>query len=271
MRTFFLLIASLLLSGSNIEAYSRIVSLKPSATEMIFALGAGNQLVGVTTYCKHPAEARKIAKIGGYSNPNLETIISLKPDLVVLIPDSTSPRVFEALQRASIETLVLKGKTWNDVLEDLRALGRKLGASEKAEALVRGLENAADSIPVPSTNPPRTAYLVVQRTPLMVAGRGTFLSDILARSGLKNLGDEAVLAYPRLSLETLLQKNPDVILDMDQTGEDTGKEFWGKFPTLNAVKNGYVHFLDADLFVPGPRIGDALKRIREAAASKTSR
>ncbi|QQR81627.1 MAG: cobalamin-binding protein [Deltaproteobacteria bacterium] len=246
----------LLLFTQEASAYSRLISLKPSATEMIFALGAGDRLVGVTTYCKHPAEAEKIAKVGGYSNPNLEKIISLKPDLVILIPDATSPRVYEALQRAHIETLVLKGKTLHDIFDDLKTLGEKLDVANKAQSLVEKLQTEIKSIP--QTEHKQTAYMVVQRNPLIIAGRGTFLSELMSLAGLKNLGDQASLPYPRLSLEILLQKNPDMILDIDATPEEN---FWGKFPTLKAYKNKKIFFFDANLFIPSTQIVETLKTV----------
>ena len=239
--------------------YSRLVSLKPSATDMIFALGEGDKLVGVTTYCKRPSEAQKIEKVGGYSNPNVEKIISLKPDLVVLIPDATSPRVYEALQRAHIDTLVLKGKSLNDIFVDLETLGEKLGVAEKAKTLSKKLKTEIDQIKqVKKDQTTHTAYMVVQRKPLIVAGGGTFLSELLTLAGFKNLGESSTLPYPRLSVETFLQNRPDVIFDIDAAEEE---DFWGSFPSLPAVRNHQVIHLPADLFVPDTHIVETLKEM----------
>ncbi len=239
--------------------YSRLVSLKPSATDMIFALGEGDKLVGVTTYCKRPSEAQKIEKVGGYSNPNVEKIISLKPDLVVLIPDATSPRVYEALQRAHIDTLVLKGKSLNDIFVDLETLGEKLGVAEKAKTLSKKLKTEIDQIKqVKKDQSSQTAYMVVQRKPLIVAGGGTFLSELLALAGFKNLGESSTLPYPRLNMETFLQNRPDVIFDIDAAAEE---DFWGSFPSLPAVRNQKVIHLPADLFVPDTHVVETLKEM----------
>ena len=246
--------------SKTLSAYSRIVSLKPNLTEILFALGAGDRMVGVTTYCKHPPEALKISKIGGYSNPSLEKILLLKPDLVVMIPDSTSPQLEISLQKAWIETLVLKTNSLEDVYGSIEKLGERIQKVEKAQKIVKEMKEKM--LNFPKEKFPKKGILVIQRNPLMVVGSGTFLSDLLKLARIENIAGGSKLAYPRFSMEQLIAHSPDVIFDMDTAPDPF---FWKKYTSLPAVKNNSVYFLDPDLFVPGPRLPKALEKLHEAS------
>ncbi len=261
--------------------YQRLISLKPNLTEILFALGVGDHVVGVTTYCKHPPEALKISKIGGYSNPSLEKILLLKPDLVVMIPDSTSPQLEASIRKAGIATLVLKTNSLEDVYESIEKLGEKIQKGERAQKLVREMKHnmcvssresaSGGDVAISRVNSgdcfaslamTKKGILVIQRSPLIVVGSGTFLSDLLKFAGIENIAGGSKLAYPRFSMEQLIANSPDVIFDMD-TAPDP--DFWEKYTSLPAVKNNSVYFLDPDLFVPGPRLPKALKNLHEAS------
>lgn len=241
----------------TLTAYNRIISLKPNLTEILFSLGAGDKIVGDTTYCKHPPEAQKIEKIGGYSNPNLEKILFLKPDLVVMVPDSTSPRLELAIRRAGIETLILKTDSINDIYDTISQLSKKIDSPEKGDRLIQSLKKQIQS-EVSFSCPVKKGIFVVQRNPLIVVGSHTFLSDLLQLASIDNIAGQSKLPYPHLSFDQVLAQRPEIIFDMDPAPA-TG--FWEKYSSLPAVKTKSIIFLTPDLFIPGPRLPEALKQL----------
>ncbi|HSA59297.1 MAG TPA: cobalamin-binding protein [bacterium] len=244
----------------------RIVSFRPNVTEILFALGLGDQVVGVTTFCTHPPEAQKIAKIGGYSNRSLEKILSLKPDLAVIVPDATTPRLESALQRSGVAVLSVKADSLEDVMASIRSIAAKTGVPGRGETLIASLRDRIDAAAAKAKGrPARKALMVIQRRPLIVAGGGTFLDSLLKLAGAENIAGASRLPYPNFSMETVIARAPDVIIDMDAT--DTG-DFWSRYASLPAVKNGAVKKLPADLFVPGPRIPEALDALIQATQSR---
>jgi iron complex transport system substrate-binding protein len=247
-------------------SYERIVSFRPNVTEILFALGLGPKVVGVTTFCKYPPEARKIEKIGGYFNRSLEKILTLKPDLVVLVPDATTPKIEAALHRSGVEVLVVKADTMPDVERAIRDIGTKTGTSPSAESLIADMNRKRDDLmKYRKDGPKKKALLVIQRRPLIAAGGGTFLDDLLKDAGLENIAGSSSLPYPHFSLETAIARSPDVIIDLDPS--DAG-DYWSRYPSMKAVKNGAVTKLPPDLFVPGPRIPEALKALVDIARSQ---
>ncbi|HEX5036718.1 MAG TPA: helical backbone metal receptor [bacterium] len=247
-------------------SYERIVSFRPNVTEILFALGLGSKVVGVTSFCRYPPEAEKIEKIGGYFNRSLEKTLSLKPDLVVMVPDATTPKVEAALRRSKIEVVVVKADTVSDVETAVRTIAAKAGVSDKAEALIQNMHLRREAL-LKSVDglPKKKALMVIQRRPLIAAGGGTFLDDLLKDAGLQNIAGSSSLPYPHFSLETVIAKAPEVIIDLDPS--DAG-DYWSRYPSLPAVKNGAVAKLSPDLFVPGPRIPDALQALIDATRAR---
>jgi cobalamin transport system substrate-binding protein len=258
-----LLFPLVLLIGAPSEAlsYDRLVSFRPNVTEILFALGLGDKVVGVTTFCRYPPEAQKIEKIGGYFNRSVEKILSLKPDLVVMVPDATTAKAESALRRSGVEVLTVKADSAQDVEDAIRAIAAKTGTEKAGDSLIAGMHTKRDAL-VRSVEglPKRRALLVIQRQPLIAAGGGTFLDSLLKDAGLVNIAGGSSLPYPRFSLETVLVKGPEVIIDLDPS--DAG-DYWSRYPSIPAVKSGAVVRLPPDLFVPGPRIPDALKALIE--------
>jgi iron complex transport system substrate-binding protein len=254
----------LILFPSAAFPYDRIISFRPNVTEILFALDLGPRVVGVTTFCRYPPEAEKIEKIGGYFNRNLERILSLKPDLVVLVPDTTTPKIESALKRSGVEVLVVKADTLEDVEGSIRAIAAKTGVPARGEALVSRMRREMGVLKHSIKNRPgKKTVLVLQRRPLVVAGGGTFLDSLLKLAGAENIAGGSSLPYPHFSLETLLSRAPEVIIDLDPS--DAG-DYWSRYPSIPAVKNGDVVSLSPDLFVPSPRMTEALKVLIEKMA-----
>ncbi len=257
-KTFLLLatIAALLPRAAAGEP-QRIISFRPNVTEILFALGLGPKVVGVTDFCRYPPKAEKIEKIGGYFNRRLEKILSLKPDLVILVPDATTAKIESALKRSGIETLVLRADSIEDVYDSIEKIAEAGVVSERGKALIARIRTdmeAKSRAARPLSK--KKVLLVIQRRPLITAGGGTFLDRLLVLAGGENIAASSKLPYPQFSMEAVVARAPEVIIDFDAS--DPG-DFWDRHASIPAVKNGAVRRLKPDLFVPSPRLPQALQ------------
>ena len=244
------------------KAPSRIISLAPSVTEMLFAIGAGTQVVGVTQFCDFPAEAKQKTKVG-YTNPNLESLVALDPDLIVAPQEFLKPDLIGKLEQLKIPVFILADRTVEDVFAHIQTLGRMLDRSTEATALGMDLRQHIARIKArtQSAVPVRVLY-VLNSEPLITVGPGSFIDQLIGLAGGVNVAAKSVTAYPRLSMEVVLQENPDILIF--PTGEAEGiseseQQAWRKWSTLAAVKQNNLRQIPADLLNrPGPRIGKAL-------------
>jgi iron complex transport system substrate-binding protein len=264
---FFLCIAAAL--GANPP--QRIVSTAPSITEMLYALGLGDRVAGVTNYCRYPPEARLKPKIGDYTSPNLEAIAALRPDLVII---QTNPvRLAERLTALHLKTLEINQDDIAALYNSIRVVGGATGAAAEAARLTDSIRGKLEKIRNRTAGLPRTRVMfVVGRTPgrlngLVVAGKASYLNEIIQTAGGENVFRDAPGGYPNVSLEEVLARNPEVIVDMgdmSDTGnvsDDHKREvvgLWQSLPSLAAVKQRRVFPVASDIFVvPGPRVVDA--------------
>jgi iron complex transport system substrate-binding protein len=249
------------------KAPSRIISLAPSVTEMLFAIGAGTQVVGVTQFCDFPAEAKQKTKVG-YTNPNLESLVALDPDLIVAPQEFLKPDLIGKLEQLKIPVFILADRTIEDVFAHIQTLGRMLDRSTEATALGMDLRQHIARIKVrtQSAVPVRVLY-VLNSEPLITVGPGSFIDQLIGLAGGVNVAAKSVTAYPRLSMEVVLQENPDILIF--PTGEAEGiseseQQAWRKWSTLAAVKQNNLRQIPADLLNrPGPRIGKALELLAD--------
>jgi len=250
---------------------ARIVSTAPSVTELLFALGLGSRVVGVTTYCHYPPEVQKLPKVGNYLQFNLETIASLKPDLVVVLNNPT--RIAMQLRSMKINVLELEHETVPEIFRSIDRLGTATGAAAPAQRLAAGLRAKLDSIRVRTAGLPRRKMMfIVGRNPgtldgLVAVGRGSYLNEIMDVAGGVNVFRDAPAPYPKVGLEEIIARNPDVIVDMGDMAQTSGvtdehkqavARLWGRAPTVSAVKQKRVFAVASDIYVvPGPRMVDA--------------
>jgi iron complex transport system substrate-binding protein len=257
----------------------RIVSTAPSLTETLFALGAGDRVVGVTTWCLYPEAARAKPKIGGYSTPSLEAILALRPDLVVL--DDTRGDLAPRLTQIGIPVLNLRLVSLASIDEATRKLARALGAEAAGEALAAKLaaERAAVARFVAGHPRARTLLLIGHSpdalTNIYAAGPASFLGEMLEAAGGDNILAGVTIPYPRISLEEAIGRDPDVILSLLSPPADTtdalvrARRMWSAYPSLRAVRNGGIRVIVDDTMVqPGPRIGQKLLLLAEALHGK---
>ena len=243
----------------------RIVSLAPSHTEVLFALGLGGQIVGVTKYCDYPVEAKQKTQIGGYSDPSVEKIVSLKPDLV--LADSLHKTIVEQLESLKIPVLAIEAKTIDAIPGLIETIGKASGRAEEGRALAAAMRRDMDSIAariggLGERDRPRV-YYELWHDPLMSVGPGSYLHDLITLAGGTNVMAAAKSPYPIASIEAILKSDPQVIIYChgQQKKEDiAGRPGWGR---LEAVKaNKIVLFPDENIFMrSGPRIAEALKSL----------
>lgn len=242
---------------------TRIISTAPSVTEMIFAAGGGDRLVGVTTFCDYPEEAKSIAKIGDTMNPNMETIVALKPDVVFVSTASQIEAFAKTLEQNGIAVYVMNPLSLRDIWSRLRRLGVLFDTSEIAERTI--LDLATREIEVKSKfyaggeMRKIPVFVQISREPLFTVGGGSYIGDVVNEAGGVLLTSSIKEAFPKLSKETALALQPEVII---LSASDDNREPNEVFKNSPAVKNGRVYSIDADILSrPGPRLVDALEQI----------
>lgn len=244
----------------------RVVSLAPNVTENVFAVGAGSKLVGVTTYCDYPAEAQKIAKIGDTIAPNLETIIALKPQLIIASTDSQLEAFIRRADAQNIAVFVTDAKSLDAVFKDLRALGDLLGTKEQAEKLVADLQKRQTAIEekVKGQTPVKT-FFQVSPEPFTI-GRASFITDLIERAGGVSVTADAPESYFKISKETAVALQPEaIILSVNEAMGANNNEPFEAFRSAPAIKNNRVYRLNGDLLVrPGARLVDGLEALAKA-------
>ncbi len=250
----------------------RIVSLVPAVSEMIFAMGAGTRLAGVSSYDRFPPEVSRIPRVGGLIDPDTERIISLRPDLVVLY--STQKELIQRLDRAGIPYYTYEHRALTDIMATVRAIGARIGSTARADALASEMERSLTAIRATTSRLPHpTTLLVFGRDPsslrnVYASGGYGFLHDMLEIAGGTNVFGDIRQQSVQASTEMLLTRRPDVILELrygdSARTTDSAKEVqaWNALGSIPAVRNHRVFTLVGDEFVvPGPRVVDATRTL----------
>lgn len=238
----------------------RAVSLAPSLTEAIFAVGAGDRLVGVTTYCNYPEAAKSIEKIGDTQTPNIERIVALKPDVVFVSTASQLEAFMQTLEQQNISVYVASPKDLDGVIKNLRMFGSMFGTQNTSDELVAELERRLATVDerVREMERPRV-FVQISKEPLFTIGNDSFLTRIVDRAGGVSVTRDVETPYPKLSKETASALDPDVIILSDSADDREPNPVFKNSP---AVKNGRVYKINADIISrPGPRLVDAMEQI----------
>ncbi len=241
----------------------RIVSLAPNLTEIVFALDEGIRLAGVTSYCDYPPAAREKEKVGDTIQPNLEKIISLKPDLVLVSTSSQLERMTSRLDQLSIPVYVTDPRTVREVVSSIRALGKVIGAEEKATALADTMDRRISMVEEQVRDLPRPRVLyVLQIGPLITVGSRTFINDLLTLAGGNSISASETADYPQFSLETVIARAPEVIVAPTSHGGvgPSDEELAKTFASTPAIRKQRIVRVNPDLVTrPGPRIVEGLE------------
>ncbi len=241
----------------------RIVSLVPSVTEVVFAIGAEDVLAGVTDFCDYPPAARKKPSIGGMLAPSLETVVALRPDLVVATTAGNREETFAQLERLQIPVYLVNPTRVADVLDLISRLGALTGHERAAARLAASLDTRIKAVVarVAALPRPRVLY-VLWPEPLIVPGRGSLVSELLALAGGDSVTADAGESYPRYSLEAALAGAPEVIILASHGSAQgpTAREKWERFTSLPAIRAGRLYTADGNLLHRyGPRLVDGLE------------
>lgn len=241
----------------------RIVSLVPGVTEMLFAIGAEEKLIGVTDFCDFPAAARRKSRVGSMLAPSLETVVALQPDLVVATDSGNSDETRVQLERLRLPVYLVNPRGVADVFRTMEQLGTLTGRGARAAEAVAGLQRRVRAVVerVAARPRPRVLY-VVWPEPLIVPGRGAAVSELIELAGGASVTADAAEGYPRWSVEAAVAGAPELIV-LARHGAGTGpvsRDKWERFAGLPAIRTGRIHNVDGDLFHRfGPRVVDALE------------
>jgi len=252
----------------------RVVSLSPSSTEILFALSAGSRVVGVTRYCDYPPEVLvrigdgSLKVVGGFTDPNVEVIVSLRPDLI-LVSSDLQEDVISNLEGKGLTVFGLASTTIDEIMENVRMVGRILGMAESAESLTQSMTMRIDAVTSQTrqvADRPRV-YYEVWYDPLMSVGQGTYLNDLIALAGGANIFSGSTAPYPVVNSETVIDADPQIIVvakgymgAIEKTRSKI-KDRLG-WSSISAVRNDRIYEIDEDiLYRQGPRIVDGLETL----------
>ena len=254
----------------------RIISLAPSITETVYALGLGNKVVAVTDYCDYPSDVLSLPKVGGFINPNLEAIVALQPDLVILLANQT--KTVEQLQQLNIPILTVRNTTLNDIQQAISLIGQQTQHQTQAQQLLDDIELQINTIQQYVAELPQPRVMIAighsigsgQIESIYIAGQHDFYNDLITLAGGQNVYQDKKIKVPSLSTEGILQLNPQVILDIFPEADDHDAKLdqvlqqWQTLKYVDAVKNNRVHIIEQDYAtIPGPRVFQLLKQMAQ--------
>jgi iron complex transport system substrate-binding protein len=247
---------------------NRVVSLTPSVTETLFALGAGQRVVGVSRYCDYPPEVTLLPRVGTFLVPVVEAVASLAPDLVITSPTPGNQGAVEALERAGLRVAIVQEGSAGiaDVRQMIAATAELVDLEIEGAALVTSLGSALEEVRKEvAGRPPRSVAVVLGHEPLVLAGPTSYLGELVVVAGGRNIADSLGGKWPRVGWEFLIAAEPEVIIDAssDVAGATEAERLaraWSRYQMLPAVRDGRIHGHGGFLLLrPGPRLGDAAR------------
>ncbi len=259
-------------AASGAASCQRMIALAPNLSETLFALGLGDRVVGVDDYSHWPPEVEKLPRLGGLFNPNLERIVSLKPDLAVLVPSERD--IGKKLERFGIDSLIISNETLADIERSFHIIADHCGVPEAGDRLAAEWREGMRPDPLPGA--PRvllsTGRSAGRLADLVVAGPDTFLDEMLQRLGAVNAFGDAPIRYPEVGMEEIVARAPDVIVELraDPAGPEVLRRLvddWKALPQVPAVRKGRIEVIGGDhILIPGPRLPLFYRELRTALA-----
>lgn len=246
----------------------RIVSLSPSTTEAIFAVGAGEQLVGRSRYCDYPKDVEKLPQVGGYVDPSYEAILALKPDLVVGARGPAGAAIAERLEARGIATFFPQTETLAQVSEMILGIGQRTDRGAEAKSFVDKMNDRIRAIEAGIAEKPKVRVLLVfGLEPISVAGPGGFPDEMLKKAGATNVVTSGG-TYPTLNIERVLTLDPDVVINAAMAERDSAQRMNAQAPgwsRVRAVREGHLVKIDDEAILrPGPRIAEGIEILAKA-------
>jgi iron complex transport system substrate-binding protein len=245
---------------------ARIVSLAPSSTEIVYALGAGDRLVGVCSACDRPAEVARVPRVGGYLSPSVEAVIAARPDLVIAVPSPGNREAVRAIERAGIRVLVVRDRRLDDLWTSIRDVADALGAPAAGAALADGVHRGLDDVARRVAGLPRRRVLVVVgHNPLIAVGGGSLQDELVEIAGGINVAGDAGEVWPKIAAELVVARAPEVIVDAAMGSDTAGAALFANLVTVPAVRDGRVVVLREDAYLrASPRVAVAARALAAA-------
>ena len=249
-----------------LHSAKRIVSMAPSITEILFALGLNEELVGVTDFCDYPEAALAKPRIGGFVNPKIERIVSLKPDLILATRDGNRMETVHRIEDLGFPIFVIDPKGFDGVMKTIKNIGEIVLRQEESTKIVRDMmtrkENVA-RLTRPLSKP--KVFFQMGYAPMMTVGKGSLADDLIRMAGGRSISEDESMSYKLYSIETILSKAPEVIIVSSMEHKRDHSHFlkmWQKWKTIPAVKMNAVYLIDSNLVDrPSPRIVEGLETI----------
>lgn len=248
------------------ERVERAVSLAPNLTEIVFAVGAGDRLVGRTSFDNYPPEAERVPTVGDTMNPNIESIIAAKPQVVLVSTASQIETFTKTLESQGITVFVTNPTSLEEIYQSIEKIGQIFDRKGKAAELVDDLKKRVAAVAGKSRGAsPVRVFVQIDKASLYTVGRDSFITDLVEKAGGVSVTNDVETAYPKISKETALALKPEAMILSESPGNDEPNEIFKNSP---AVREGRVYKIDADILSrPGPRVVDALEQIAEALGS----
>lgn len=239
----------------------RIISSAPNITEILFALGVGDKVVGITKFCDYPPETKTKEVIGDLINLNFEKIEKLKPDIVFMTPEGNTKDTYEKLIALNIPVYVINPRNIKEIHRSILNLGKVLEVEVRADSLVKSLEFQLEKLQQTHTLE-KHGMFIVSLSPLILAGGKSFINDILRIAKLKNIAENSQLAYPIFSREEILKQNPEIIIVPfnNNYSKESILKVYPEWRDINAIQKNQIIYVNPDLFFrPGPRYIEAIE------------
>jgi len=244
----------------------RIVSLAPNITEILFSLGLDEEVVGISIHCNYPEKVKTRPRVGSYISLNFERIVSLKPDLIIATGAGNTKEMVDRLERLGFPTFVIFPKRFDDVIQSILNVGQLVSKEKEALSMTESMSKRKGRIIelTRGLSGPKV-FLQIGESPIVTVGKGSFADDLIRLAGGENVAGNDREMYPRLGMEEILKRSPEVILisSMRPGGDyERALREWERWKTIPAVKQGRIHLIDSDLIDrPSPRIIDGLEEM----------
>jgi iron complex transport system substrate-binding protein len=241
------------------ESPRRIVSLAPSITEILFALGLNKEIVGVTIYCDYPEVALEKPKIGGFVNPSMEKIVSLKPDLIIGTRDGNRWETIHRLNGLGFPVYLIDPKGFDGVIKMIKNIGEMVGRQKESEKIVVGMMVGKEEIATRAQFLPKPkVFFQVGYTPIITVGKGSLVDDLIRFAGGRNISENERANYPLYNIEAILEKAPEIIIMSSMDGKGNHSDLikmWQNWKNIPAVQMKAIYVIDSNLVDrPSPRI-----------------
>jgi iron complex transport system substrate-binding protein len=247
------------------KAPTRVVSLAPSITEILYAIGLTDEVVGVSEFCDYPEAAKQKPKVG-YAHPNVEVIISLQPDLVLAPRAFLRADLLAKLEQLKVPTFVVDPESFEEIPSRIQTVGRILNRSASADGVALAMRQRIAAIRNKMEAVVRVRVLyVLNSQPLITVGPGSYIHQVINLAGGANIASQTAVPYPHLNMEAVLKEDPEIIIFPIGNAEGippTEQQEWLRWTSLSAVKQGRLHQISADVLNrPGPRIVEGLEAL----------